>query len=133
MHFLPDVLVRCPVCRGRRYKRQVLEVQYRGMDIAQVLELTIEEALPLFEDVPAVKSRLELMVETGLGYLQLGQPASSFSGGEAQRVKLAKELAARSTGTHPVPAGRADHGFAPGGRAGACCSCCRGWWRRATA
>jgi len=98
MHFLPDVLVRCPACRGRRYKRQVLEVLYRGLDIAQVLELTIEEALPLFEDVPAVKTRLELMVETGLGYLQLGQPASSFSGGEAQRVKLAKELSARSTG-----------------------------------
>jgi excinuclease ABC subunit A len=91
------VLVRCPVCRGRRYKRQVLEVQYRGMDIAQVLEMTIDEALTLFEEVPAVRSRLELMVETGLGYLQLGQPASSFSGGEAQRVKLAKELGRRST------------------------------------
>jgi excinuclease ABC subunit A len=98
MHFLPDVLVRCPACHGRRFKGQVLEVRYRGLDISQVLDLTIEEALPLFADVPAVKSRLELMVETGLGYLQLGQPASSFSGGEAQRVKLAKELAARSTG-----------------------------------
>ncbi|OGO28737.1 MAG: excinuclease ABC subunit A, partial [Chloroflexi bacterium RBG_16_54_18] len=98
MHFLPDVLVRCPVCRGRRFKALVLEVRYRGMDISQVLDLTIEEALPLFAEVPAVKSRLELMVETGLGYLQLGQPASSFSGGEAQRVKLAKELAVRSTG-----------------------------------
>jgi excinuclease ABC subunit A len=98
MHFLPDVLVRCPACRGRRFKQQVLEVQYHGLDISQVLDLTIEEALPLFTDVPAVKSRLELMVETGLGYLQLGQPASSFSGGEAQRVKLAKELSSRSTG-----------------------------------
>ena len=107
MHFLPDVQVRCPVCRGRRFKREVLAVKYaggngqnegRGYDIAQVLDMTIEEALALFERVPAAKSRLALMVETGLGYLQLGQPASTFSGGEAQRVKLARELARRSTG-----------------------------------
>jgi len=98
MHFLPDVLVRCPVCRGRRFKREVLAVTYRGYDIAQVLDLTIEEALALFEDVPAAKARLSLMAEVGMSYLQLGQPASTFSGGEAQRVKLAKELARRSTG-----------------------------------
>jgi excinuclease ABC subunit A len=98
MHFLPDVQVRCPVCRGRRFKRQVLEVKYQGYDIAQVLDLTIEEALVLFADIPAARARLGLMAETGMGYLQLGQPASTFSGGEAQRVKLAKELARRSTG-----------------------------------
>jgi excinuclease ABC subunit A len=101
MHFLPDVLVRCPVCRGRRFKREVLAVKYRGYDIAQVLDLTIEEALALFgeaSDVPAARARLGLMAETGMGYLPLGQPASTFSGGEAQRVKLAKELARRSTG-----------------------------------
>ncbi len=98
MHFLPDVQVRCPVCRGRRFKKEVLEVKYRGCDIAQVLDLTIEEALALFAEVPAASARLVLMVETGMGYLQLGQPASTFSGGEAQRVKLAKELARRSTG-----------------------------------
>ena len=115
MHFLPDVLVRCPACHGRRYQRQVLTVKYagpdrprdgdesapdtiNGYDIAQVLDLTIAEALPLFEDVPAARARLSLMVETGLGYLQLGQPASTFSGGEAQRVKLAKELGRRGTG-----------------------------------
>lgn len=98
MHFLPDVQVRCPVCRGRRFKREVLSVKYRGYDIAQVLDLTIEEALSLFVDVPVAKARLGLMAETGMGYLQLGQPASTFSGGEAQRVKLAKELARRSTG-----------------------------------
>jgi excinuclease ABC subunit A len=98
MHFLPDVQVRCPVCHGRRFKREVLAVKYKGCDIAQVLDLTIEEALALFSDVPAAKARLELMTETGMGYLQLGQPASTFSGGEAQRVKLAKELARRSTG-----------------------------------
>ncbi len=98
MHFLPDVLVRCPACHGRRFQRQVLAVKYKGHDIAQLLDLTIEEALALFEDIPAAKARLGLMAETGMGYLQLGQPASTFSGGEAQRVKLAKELARRSTG-----------------------------------
>lgn len=98
MHFLPDVQVRCPVCRGRRFKREVLAVEYRGCDIARVLDMTIDEALSLFAGVPAVRARLELMAETGMGYLQLGQPASTFSGGEAQRVKLAKELARRATG-----------------------------------
>jgi excinuclease ABC subunit A len=98
MHFLPDVQVRCPACHGRRFKREVLAVKYKGYDIAQVLDLTIEEALSLFAEVPAAKARLGLMAETGMGYLQLGQPASTFSGGEAQRVKLAKELARRSTG-----------------------------------
>jgi excinuclease ABC subunit A len=98
MHFLPDVQVRCPACHGRRFKRQVLAVKYKDHDIAQVLDLTIEEALSLFAEVPAARARLGLMAETGMGYLQLGQPASTFSGGEAQRVKLAKELARRSTG-----------------------------------
>lgn len=98
MHFLPNVLVRCPVCHGRRFKREVLAVKYREQDIAQVLDMTIDEALSLFARVPAARARLGLMAETGMGYLQLGQPASTFSGGEAQRVKLAKELARRSTG-----------------------------------
>lgn len=98
MHFLPDVLVRCPVCHGRRYKHDVLAVSYKGYDIAQVLDLTIDEALPLFADVSAVRAQLGLMAEVGLGYLQLGQPASTFSGGEAQRVKLAKELSRRASG-----------------------------------
>jgi excinuclease ABC subunit A len=98
MHFLPDVEVRCPACRGRRFKEEVLAVQYRGHDIAGVLALTIEEALEVFRDVPAVASRLSLMSDVGLGYLQLGQPANTLSGGEAQRIKLAKELARRTTG-----------------------------------
>jgi excinuclease ABC subunit A len=98
MHFLPDVQVRCPACHGRRFKREVLAVPYRGYDIARVLGLTIEEALPLFQDVPAAVARLSLMVDVGLGYLQLGQPATTLSGGEAQRVKLAKELGRRATG-----------------------------------
>ncbi len=99
MHFLPDVLVRCPVCHKRRFKREVLAVKYKGYDIAQVLDMTIEEALALFTEVPAARARLRLMVDTGMGYLQLGQSTSTFSGGEAQRVKLAKELARRSTGS----------------------------------
>ncbi len=98
MHFLPDVQVRCPACHGRRFKREVLAVPYRGYDIARALNLTIEEALPLFEDVPAAAARLSLMADVGLGYLQLGQPATTLSGGEAQRVKLAKELGRRATG-----------------------------------
>jgi excinuclease ABC subunit A len=98
MHFLPDVEVRCPACRGRRFKRETLAIKYRGYDISQVLNMTIEEALALFADVPAAASRLQVMSDVGLGYLQLGQPATTLSGGEAQRVKLAKELGRRSTG-----------------------------------
>lgn len=98
MHFLPDVPVRCPACHGRRFKHDVLAVEYNGHNVAQVLDLTIEEASGLFRDVPAVASRLGLMTQVGLGYLQLGQPANTLSGGEAQRVKLAKELGRRAAG-----------------------------------
>ena len=98
MHFLPDVEVRCPACHGRRFKKETLAIKYRGYDISQVLNMTVEEALDLFVDIPAAASRLQVMSDVGLGYLQLGQPATTLSGGEAQRVKLAKELGRRSTG-----------------------------------
>ncbi|TDD66197.1 excinuclease ABC subunit A [Jiangella aurantiaca] len=98
MHFLPDVQVRCPVCRGRRFTREVLRAKYRGHDVAEALSMTVAEAVELFADVPAAVSRLRLLGDVGLGYLQLGQPTTTLSGGEAQRIKLAKELARRSTG-----------------------------------
>jgi excinuclease ABC subunit A len=98
MHFLPDVEVRCPACHGRRFTRETLAVHFHGHDISQVLDMTVEEGLALFKDIPAALSRLQVMSDVGLGYLQLGQPATTLSGGEAQRVKLAKELGRRLTG-----------------------------------
>ena len=98
MHFLTDMFVRCPACRGRRYKREVLEIKYGGYDIATVLEMTIEEALAVFQAVLVVAARLALMTDVGRGYLQMGQPATTFSGGEAQRIKLAKELGRKTAG-----------------------------------
>lgn len=98
MHFLPDVYVPCEVCKGRRYNRETLEVHYRGLTIADVLDLSAEQALTFFENLPTIASHLQTLVDVGLGYVRLGQPATTLSGGEAQRVKLASELRKRSTG-----------------------------------
>ncbi len=98
MHFLPDVYVTCPACHGRRYNREALEIKYKGKDISQVLDMTIDEAVEFFANIPSIASKLKTIQEVGLGYIRLGQPATTFSGGEAQRIKLATELARRSTG-----------------------------------
>ena len=98
MHFLPDVYVTCDVCKGKRYNRDTLEVKYKGKNIADVLDMTIEEALSFFDGIPKIKNRLQTMYDVGLGYIKLGQPSTTMSGGEAQRVKLATELSKRGTG-----------------------------------
>ena len=98
MHFLPDVYVTCPKCHGKRYNAEALEVKYKGKDISQVLDMTIDEAVEFFGAIPSVVGKLRTIQEVGLGYIRLGQPATTFSGGEAQRIKLATELSKRSTG-----------------------------------
>ena len=98
MHFLPDVYVKCPECHGKRYNREALEIKYKGKTISDVLAMTVEQACEFFANIPAISRKLETIKEVGLGYVKLGQPATTFSGGEAQRIKLATELSRRSTG-----------------------------------
>ncbi len=98
MHFLPDVYVECEVCKGKRFNRETLEILYRGKSIADTLSMSVEQALQFFENIPSIKNKLQTLMEVGLGYIELGQSATTLSGGEAQRVKLARELSRRSTG-----------------------------------
>ncbi len=132
MHFLPDVYVTCEQCKGRRYNRETLEIKYRGKSIADVLDLTVDQALPLLENFPGIANKLRTLQDVGLGYIELGQSATTLSGGEAQRVKLAKELSKRGTGRtlyildepttgpalrgHAQAARRADQARGPGER-----------------
>ena len=98
MHFLPDVYVPCEVCKGKRYNRETLEVKYKGKNISDVLNMTVEEGLEFFKNIPSIKNKLQTLMDVGLGYITLGQPSTTLSGGEAQRIKLATELSKRSTG-----------------------------------
>lgn len=98
MHFLPDVYVQCPECNGKRYNREALDIKYKNKTISDVLDMTVEQAVEFFENIPAIHKKLATLQEVGLGYIKLGQPATTFSGGEAQRIKLATELSRRSTG-----------------------------------
>ena len=98
MHFLPDIYVPCEVCKGKRYNRETLEVHYKGRSVADVLEMTVDEALEFFRDLPKLADRLQTLQDVGLGYIRLGQSSTTLSGGEAQRVKLATELSKRATG-----------------------------------
>ena len=98
MHFLPDVYVKCDVCKGKRYNRETLDVKYKGKSIYEVLDMTIEEALAFFDPIPSVKRKIETLNDVGLSYIRLGQPSTTLSGGEAQRIKLATELSRRGTG-----------------------------------
>ena len=98
MHFLPDVYVKCDICKGVRFNRETLEVKYKGKNIADILDMTIKEGLHFFKNIPKIKRKLQTLNEVGLGYMKLGQPAPTLAGGEAQRVKLSKELSKKSTG-----------------------------------
>ncbi len=98
MHFMPDVYVPCEVCGGRRYNRETLEVKYKGKNIYEVLDMTVEEALEFFKNVPSVHRKIQTLYDVGLSYIKLGQPSTELSGGEAQRIKLATELSRRGTG-----------------------------------
>ena len=126
MHFLPDVYVPCETCKGKRYNRETLEVRFKGKSIADVLEMSVEEALEFFAKIPKLRRRLQTLHDVGLDYVKLGQPATTLSGGEAQRVKLAAELCEgrdRADALHPR---RADDRASTSPTSRSCSRCCSG-------
>ena len=132
MHFLPDVYVPCEQCHGKRYNRETLDIRFKGKTISDVLEMSVEEALEFFKNIPKIKRRLQTLHDVGLDYIRLGQPATQLSGGEAQRVKLvvrAVEGRDRLDALHP---GRADHRACTSRTCSACSRCSAGWSTRAT-
>src|SRR3546814_14596188 len=98
MHFLPDVYVQCDVCKGKRYNRETLEIAFKDKSVADILDMTVDEGVEFFQAVPSIRGKLETLQKVGLGYIHIGQPATTMSGGEAQPVKLSKELSRRATG-----------------------------------
>jgi excinuclease ABC subunit A len=131
MHFLPDVYVTCETCKGQRYNRETLEIKFKGKSIADVLDMTVEDAQEFFKAVPAIREKMDALMQVGLGYIKVGQQATTLSGGEAQRVKLSKELSrgrrgARSTSSTNRPRACISRMCA------SCWRCCTNWWNRAT-
>ncbi len=112
MHFLPDVYVTCETCGGKRYNRETLEIQFKGKSIADVLDMTVEDAEAFFTAVPSIREKMTTLMRVGLGYIKVGQSATTLSGGEAQRVKLSKRAGAKLDGAHALHPRRADHGAA---------------------
>ncbi len=132
MHFLPDVYVTCETCKGKRYNRETLEITFKGKSIADVLDMTVEDAQEFFKAVPSIREKMEALMRVGLGYIKVGQQATTLSGGEAQRVKLSKELSqrgppgARSTSSTSRPPACISRMCA------SCWRCCTSWSSRAT-
>ena len=132
MHFLPDVYVPCEQCHGRRYNRETLEIRFKGKSIADVLEMPVAEAVEFFSPIPKIHRRLQTLHDVGLDYIRLGQPATTLSGGEAQRIKLATELAKVATGEHPLHPRRADDRDCTSPTSSACSASSAGWSTPAT-
>ena len=132
MHFLPDVYVTCDVCKGKRYNRETLEIKFKGKSIADVLDMTVEEAAEFFKAVPSVRDKLETLPRVGLGYIHVGQQATTLSGGEAQRIKLSKELSQARHRPHALYPRRADDRAALPRCRASCSRCCTSWSTRAT-